>query len=172
MALAAIRNTTVQVLLHGWLQMPTVPWGLRQYRTCLQSRRRGFNPWVREIPWRKKATHSSIFAWRIPWTEEAGRLQSMGSQRVRHDWATTIFTFFFHWGLGEERQGSSHTSCMQDGFRTGVPDIWKWQRQGSRRSLGGWSVSGMVEGAENAWLKKKDKIWVWDVCEERNRNSF
>ena len=36
------------------------------------------------------ATHSSIqeFAWRIPWMEEPGRLQSMGSQRVRHDLAT------------------------------------------------------------------------------------
>ena len=32
-----------------------------------------------------KATHSSILAWRIPWTEEPGRLQSMGSQRVGHD---------------------------------------------------------------------------------------
>ena len=31
------------------------------------------------------ATHSSILAWRIPWTEELGRLQSMGSQRVGHD---------------------------------------------------------------------------------------
>ena len=31
------------------------------------------------------ATHSSILAWRIPWTEEAGGLQSMGSQRVGHD---------------------------------------------------------------------------------------
>ena len=31
------------------------------------------------------ATHSSILAWRIPWTEEPGELQSMGSQRVRHD---------------------------------------------------------------------------------------
>ena len=31
------------------------------------------------------ATHSSILAWRIPWTEEAGGLQSVGSQRVRHD---------------------------------------------------------------------------------------
>ena len=31
------------------------------------------------------ATHSSILAWRIPWTEEPGQLQSMGSQRVRHD---------------------------------------------------------------------------------------
>ena len=33
-------------------------------------------------------THPSILAWRIPWTEVHGRLQSMGSQRVRHDWAT------------------------------------------------------------------------------------
>ena len=31
------------------------------------------------------ATHSSILVWRIPWTEESGGLQSMGSQRVRHD---------------------------------------------------------------------------------------
>ena len=34
------------------------------------------------------ATHSSILAWRIPWTEEPGRLPSMGSQRVRHNLAT------------------------------------------------------------------------------------
>ena len=43
------------------------------------------------------ATHSSILAWRIPWTEEPGRLQSMESQRVRHDWASnthSIHIFF------------------------------------------------------------------------------
>ena len=34
---------------------------------------------------KEMATHSSILAWKIPWTEEAGRLQSMESQRVRHD---------------------------------------------------------------------------------------
>ena len=34
------------------------------------------------------ATHSSILAWRIPWREELGKLESMGSQRVEHDWAT------------------------------------------------------------------------------------
>ena len=39
------------------------------------------------------ATHSSILAWRIPQTEEPGRLQSIGLQRVRHDWATNTFTF-------------------------------------------------------------------------------
>ena len=39
------------------------------------------------------ATHSRVLAWRIPWTEEPGWLQSMGSQRVRHDWATNTFIF-------------------------------------------------------------------------------
>ena len=34
-------------------------------------------------------THSSILAWKIPWTEEPSRLQAMGSQRVRHDWVTS-----------------------------------------------------------------------------------
>ena len=51
--------------------------------------------WVRsmsrEDPLEKEtATHSSILAWRIPGTEEPGGLQSMGSQRVRHDWATSL----------------------------------------------------------------------------------
>ena len=40
----------------------------------------------REDPLKKgMSTHSSILAWRIPWTEEPGRLQSMGLQRVRHN---------------------------------------------------------------------------------------
>ena len=41
------------------------------------------------------ATHSSILAWRIPWTEEPGGLQSMGSQRVGHDWMTSLSLFHF-----------------------------------------------------------------------------
>ena len=39
-------------------------------------------------------THSSILAWWIPWTEEPGGLQSMGSQRVEYNWANFTFTFF------------------------------------------------------------------------------
>ena len=37
------------------------------------------------------ATHSSILTWRIPWTEELGGLQSIGSQRIGYDWATNTF---------------------------------------------------------------------------------
>ena len=40
------------------------------------------------------ATHSSILAWRIPWTGEPGRLQPMGSQRVGHDWSNLAHTHF------------------------------------------------------------------------------
>ena len=44
------------------------------------------------------ATHSNPFAWKMPWTEEPGRLQSMGSIRVGHDWATSLSLFpFMHW---------------------------------------------------------------------------
>ena len=51
--------------------------------------------WVWSLGWedpleKEMATHSSTFAWKIPWTEEPGRLQSMGSQRVGHDWATSL----------------------------------------------------------------------------------
>ena len=44
------------------------------------------------------APHSSTLAWRIPWTEEPGRLQSMGLLRVGHDWVTSLSLFtFMHW---------------------------------------------------------------------------
>ena len=51
--------------------------------------------WVRSLgredPLEKEmATHSGTLAWRIPWTEELGGLQSMGSHRVRHDWVTSL----------------------------------------------------------------------------------
>ena len=53
--------------------------------TC-KARDTGSILWVGKIPWRRAiATHTSIIAWEIPWTEEPGELQSKGSQRVRHD---------------------------------------------------------------------------------------
>ena len=55
----------------------------------LETQNLWFKPRVRKIlGMRKMAAHSIILAWKIPWTEEPGGLQSTGSQRVRHDWAT------------------------------------------------------------------------------------
>ena len=47
---------------------------------------------------KEMATHSSILAWRIPWTEEPGRLQSMGSQRVGHNLSNLACTHVFSRG--------------------------------------------------------------------------
>ena len=56
--------------------------------------------WVRSLGWedpleKEMATHSSILAWKIPWMEEHGRLQSMGSQRVGHDLMTSLSLSFY-----------------------------------------------------------------------------
>ena len=62
--------------------------------------------WIWSLGWedlleKETAIHSSTLAWKIPQMEEPGRLQSMGSQRVRHDWATSL-----HWPVSWE-------TCMQ-----------------------------------------------------------
>ena len=77
-------------------------------------------------PEKGMTTHSSILAWKIPWTEEPGRLQSMGSQRVRHNWATN--TPLSHWGpsLGEMAPYAESSSILCPGesapfFSTDIP---------------------------------------------------
>ena len=51
-----------------------------------------------DSPEKAMAPHSSTLAWKIPWTEEPGRLQSIGSRRVGHDWVTSLSLFtFMHW---------------------------------------------------------------------------
>ena len=54
------------------------------------------------------AAHSSTLAWKIPWTEEPGRLQSMGLLRARHDRATS-FTFHCH---ALEKEMATHSSVL------------------------------------------------------------
>ena len=54
-------------------------------------------PWIQSLSQedhleKGMATHSSILAWRIPWTEEPGRLQYIGLQRVGYNWETNTFT--------------------------------------------------------------------------------
>ena len=68
-----------------------LPWWLQRVKHLTTMR----ETWVRSLgqedPLEKgMATHSCTLAWKIPWLEEPGRLQFMGSQRVRHDWATSL----------------------------------------------------------------------------------
>ena len=95
----------------------------------------------REDPLEKEmATHSSTIAWKIPWTAEPGRLQSMGLQRVRHDWATRLV------GIGHS---PGETRCKLPEFsRSGV--IWDALNFSGKEFLwqGTWNVvnQGKVTG--------------------------
>ena len=53
-----------------------------------------FLGWVDPLE-KEMAAHSNVFAWKIPWMEKPGRLQSMGSQRVGHDWASNTHMVCF-----------------------------------------------------------------------------
>ena len=57
------------------------------------------------------ATLSSTLAWKIPWMEEPGRLQSMGSRRVGHDWGTSLSPFTFHFYV-LEKEMATHSSVL------------------------------------------------------------
>ena len=100
------------------------------------------------------ATHSSTLAWKIPWMVEPGRLQSMGSLRVGHDWATSLSLFtFMHWRrkwqltpisfLGNPRDGGAWWAAVY-----GVTQSWtglKWfSSSSSKKQINSWL--GMMIG--------------------------
>ena len=79
------------------------------------------------------APHSSTLAWKIPWMEEPGSLQSMGLLRVGHDWATSLSFFTF---IGEGNGNPLQCSCLEnprDGGAQWVPSM------GSHRVGHNWS---------------------------------
>ena len=86
--------------------------------------------WVRSLSWedpleKEMATHSSFLAWKIPWTEEPGRVQSMESQRVGHDWATSLRSPIkvsstvsaLDVGSGQSTAGSSPSRPQEGGYK-------------------------------------------------------
>ena len=72
-----------------------LPWCLRWSRVGLQCRRPGFNPWIGKIHWSRKWQPTPVFLpEESPRTEEPGALQSMESQKVRHNWVTKHSTLW------------------------------------------------------------------------------
>ena len=89
-----------------------------------------FGVWWEPSSEKAMAPHSSTLAWKIPWTEEPGRLQSMGWWRVGHDWVTSLWLFTFrHWRRkwqptpvflpGESQGWGSLEGCCLWGRRVG-----------------------------------------------------
>ena len=99
--------------------------------------------WVRSLGWedpleKEMAAHSSILAWKILWTLEPGRLLSMGSQRVRHDWATSLlhFTIIFItstivWPQVNSRDGTQ----LHPSTESWIKVCWTWPHPSEQDSL-------------------------------------
>ena len=128
------------------------------------------------------ASHSSTLAWKIPWTEEPGRLQSTGSLRVGQDWATSLSLFIFmHWRrkwqptpvfLPGESQGRGSLSSMGS-HRVGhdwsdsaiaiaiylILGPWCWERlkvgEGDDKGWDGWMAS-LIQWT---WIWASSRSW-------------
>ena len=91
------------------------------------------------------ATHTSTLAWEIPWTAEPGRLQSMGSLRIRQDWAASLSLFtFMHW-----RRKWQPTPVFLPGEFQG-------------REPGGLPSMGLHSRTWLTWLSSSSSIRLWD----------
>ena len=93
------------------------------------------------------APHSSTLAWKIPWMEEPGGLQSMGLQRVGHDWATSLSLFHFH---ALEKEMATHSSVLAwrvpgMGEPGGLPSM------GSHRVRHNWSDLAVAVAIKVLW---------------------
>ena len=106
------------------------------------------------------ATHSSTLAWKIPWTEEPGRLQSMGSQRVGHNWATSVS--FSLSCIGEGNGNPLQCSCPKNprdgmGWPVGLPSM------GSHRVGHDWSDSSSSRFVVT-FLPRSKCLLIFFVC--------
>ena len=118
------------------------------------------------------APHSSSLAWKIPWMEEPGRLQSMGSLRVGHDWSTSLSLFtFMHW-----RRKWQPTPVFLPGESQGRGEPGRLPSMGSHRVGHDWSNLAAAEAAKlhanlntlpwklkwgkNKSPRKIDLVWV------------
>ena len=121
------------------------------------------------------APHSSTLAWKTLWTEEPGRLQSMGLHKVRHDWVTSLSLFtFMHWRRkwqptpvflpGESQGRRSLVGCR----------LWGCTESDTLKRLSSSSSRGtLVTSASFKWIvhmcKDADSVWV---CLESLFNSL
>ena len=120
-------------------------------------------------PEKAMTPHSSTLAWKIPWAEEPGRLQSMGSRRVGHDWETSLSLRTLEWIVISFSRGSSqprartHVSCIVDRLCTAWATrevCWrgKWQPTpvflpGESQDRGTWWAA--VYGVAQSWTQLK-----------------
>ena len=128
------------------------------------------------------APHSSTVTWKIPWTEEPGGLQSMGSLGVGHDWATALSPSC----IGEGNGNSLQCSCLEnprDGgaWWAAVNGVTQSQTRLKRLSSSNWinlsmSIQWIIRINENEWIiatsSNTDKSYKPNVKEERHQRIY
>ena len=121
--------------------------------------------WIRALGWedpleKEMAIHSSTIAWKIPWTEEPGRLQPMGSKRVGHDWVTSLSL-------------SDYCQLWIGMFHSGLVSCWKLACRRICRSPSLGSITSRPfltntlpgYGRQFARLASRSHTNVWDMWE-------
>ena len=107
------------------------------------------------------ATHSSTLAWKIPWAEEPGRLQSMELQRVGHDWVTSLSR------IGEGNGNPFQCSCLENPRDGGA---WWAAIYGVTQSRT-WLKRFSSSSNTYIWKCRRPRLnsWVWKILCRRNR---
>ena len=138
----------------SWWCHPTISSTVAPFSSCLQSFKAPRSFLVNWLLASCMATHSSTLAWKMPWTEEPGRLQSMGSQRVRHDRATSLY--FSLSCIGEGNGNLLQCSCLEnpgEGEPGGLPSM------GSHRVGHDWS--DLAAAAKVLKLQLQHQSFQW-----------
>ena len=139
-------NTPPALPNHGHSPVGELVHSCRVFDQCTSSR--AFVAQQRVKTEKAMVPHSSTLAWKIPWMEEPGRLQSMGSLRVGHNWATSLSLFHFH---ALEKEMATHSSVLA--WRIpGAGEPRGLTSMGSHRVGHNWSDLAAAE-SEEAWRK-------------------
>ena len=101
-----------------------------------------FNPWVKKIPWKRAWWSTSVFL-RIPWTEEPDRLQSIGSQRVGHDWSDSALT--------DQVSTNQSVPVNQCKYKAGFHSLSTTDTVGNIFVAGGWLVHCSIHPTTQQW---------------------
>ena len=133
---------------------------------------------VQSLSWedpleKEMANHSSILAWKNPWTEEPGRLQSMGSQRVGHNWATSLHgirlrEYMWEWVLEVLAQSEVYNFrpgwVFWDRFCYQILDCADWAAESISNSFLSWFITIWIQQYQTQWNRPEIS---WYAIEEK-----
>ena len=111
------------------------------------------------IPGEGNATHSSILAWRIQWTEEPGGLWSMGSQRVRYDWAANSWA-----NVNSEYKPVSEA-------RVFLCSVFVFPQKKCRKHLGKLVCASRIKAYENSVIAFSFRLFTWNSFQDSKVSS-